>query len=82
MDSNQRSQPNIKNISSLLDQTINNLNDKKEEKEIDLYKIHDEFNSGNKYLAIKIPGRIENKDKAIELLGGKELINKKVKIFI
>lgn len=78
MDSNQRAQSIIKNISQFNDKTNNNLNGISEEKEIDLFKISDQFYKGKKYLAIKLPGRVENIDKAIEFLGGKETINKQV----
>jgi len=80
MDSNQRAHSNIKNFCKNNDKTNNYLkrNAGEKEKEIDLFKFKDEFFTGKKYLAIKLPGRIENNDKAIELLGGKELINKKV----
>lgn len=78
MDSNQRAQSNIKNISEFNDKTNNNLNGKSEEKDLELFKISDQFYKGKKYLAIKLPGKIENINKAIDSLGGKESINKKV----
>jgi len=82
MDSNQRAKSNNKNISQLNDKTNNNLNGKSEEKDLELFKISDNFYKGKKYLAIKLPGKIENVNKAIDNLGGKELINKKVKYFL
>lgn len=78
MDSNQRAQSNIKNFSELNVKRNNNFIANDEQIGIDIFKIKDEFYKGKKYLAIKLPAKIENTNKAIELLGGTELINKKV----
>lgn len=81
MDSNQRSHSNFNKFSDSNLETNDNLNVILAEREIDIYKINDEFYNGKKYIAIKLPAKIENVNKAIELLGGYEIINKKV-IFI
>jgi len=49
-----------------------------ENKEPDIFKISDEFYKGKKFFGIKIPGKIDNTDKAIDYLGGKDLITQKV----
>lgn len=40
----------------------------------------DKININKKYLVVKIPANVVNKEKCIELLGGKEKINNKVNI--
>lgn len=39
----------------------------------------DKIINNKKYLVVKIPANVENREKCIELLGGKEKINSKVK---
>jgi hypothetical protein len=39
----------------------------------------DKINNNKKYLVLKIPANVENREKCIVLLGGKEKINSKVK---
>jgi hypothetical protein len=42
----------------------------------------DIINNKKKYLVVKIPANVENREKCIELLGGKDKINMKVKYFL
>jgi hypothetical protein len=48
---------------------------------MDSISVDDEkINNNKKYLVVKIPANVVNKEKCIELLGGKDKINNKVNI--
>ncbi len=78
MDSNQRASDMNKNLSEKNQITNLNLNGIIDENDKDIFQICDNFYKGKKYLAIKIPAKIENPNKVLDLLGGKDLIEKKV----
>lgn len=79
MESNDGANVNSDKLSDEKEINNNSFSDFHEEKNDKIFtNCPREFFKDNKYLAIKIPAKIENPNKVIELLGGFKKINKMV----